>query len=333
MKSHCRVLLNFGLLLLAVGCGDRSSPAPNPATVTFAGKYPIKATVTVGMVADLVREIGGPHVKVTQLMGAGVDPHLYKTSCDDVAAILDANIVFYNGLLLEGKMAETLSKLGQSKRSFAAAESLAAQVLSSDPTQHAHPDPHVWMNVDLWRQVAGAIGAELAAFDPEHAADYATATTKLQSQLQALHAYGIEIMSCVPAEQRVLVTSHDAFRYFGEAYGIEVEAVQGISTESEAGLSRINELVDMLVKRRVGSIFAESSVPPESIEALIRGAGAKGHTVRIAGTLYTDAMGMAGSYEGTYLGMMDHNLSTIARELGCPTVPENGFRGKPIDDR
>jgi manganese/zinc/iron transport system substrate-binding protein len=332
MKSNYRWLISFAWILLVVGCGT-SPPLPHPSSQTFSGDYPIKATVTVGMVADLVRQIGGPHVEVTQLMGAGVDPHLYKTTRDDVAKILNADIVFYNGLFLEGKMAETLTSLGETNRAFAAAEALSPAVLSSDPTQHAHPDPHVWMNVDLWSQVAGAIGKELSEFDPAHASDYAAATTQLQSQLQALHAYGVEVMSCVPAEQRVLVTSHDAFRYFGEAYGIEVRAVQGISTESEAGLSRINELVDLLVDRKVGSIFTESSVPPESIEALLRGAAAKGHTVRIAGTLYTDAMGIAGSYEGTYLGMMDHNLSTIARSLGCPTVPADGFGGKLSDDQ
>jgi manganese/zinc/iron transport system substrate-binding protein len=279
------------------------------------------------MVADLVRAIGGEHVEIKQLMGAGVDPHLFKPTRDDVQAILNADIVFYNGLLLEGKMAETLKKASHSTRSFAAAEALPKDILASDPTEQAHPDPHVWMNVDLWSQTAQAIAEELSRFDPEHATDYREQAMQLQEKLVRLHRYGIEIIGCIPADQRVLITSHDAFRYFGEAYSIEVEAVQGISTESETGLNRINQLVDMLVERRIGSVFIESSVPKESIEALLRGAQSRGHTVTIAGSLYSDAMGSDGTYEGTYIGMMDHNLTTIARALGCDQVPANGFRG------
>jgi len=183
------------------------------------------------------------------------------------------------------------------------------------------------MDVALWSQVAQGVGDELSAFDPKHATDYARATSQLRGELAQLHEYGRQVIGCIPPEQRVLVTSHDAFRYFGEAYGIEVQAVQGISTESEAGLSRINALVDMLVERQVGAIFTESSVPADSIRALLRGAEARGHTVRIPEqSLYSDAMGSEGSYQGTYIGMMDHNYSTIARELGCPNVPTGGFR-------
>ncbi len=318
----CLVVISAGLGCLA-GCDS----APQATRKTeFRGDYPIKATVTVGMVADLVRLIGGDHVQVTQLMGAGVDPHLYKPSRDDVSAIISADIVFYNGLMLEGKMGETLARASRDLRCFAAAEALPPAELGIDPEQHAHPDPHVWMSVELWRQAAVGIAAELSAFDPSHAAEYASALAGLEQRLRQLHAYGVEMMACVPEQQRVLVTSHDAFRYFGKAYGIEVQAIQGISTESEAGLNRINELVDMLVTRKIASVFIESSVPEDSIEALLRGAKSRGHEVRIAGSLYSDAMGAKNTYEGTYIGMMDHNLSTIARELGCTKVPAGGFR-------
>ena len=280
------------------------------------------------MVADLVREIGGKHVEVTQLLGAGIDPHLYKPTRDDVRTVLDSDIVFYNGLMLEGKMAAMLERAGRTLRTFAVGEAIPHEDLAigAAATNH-HPDPHVWMSVALWSRAAQAVGDELADFDPAHASDYAAATDRLCARLDALHAYGKDVLSCVPEEQRVLVTSHDAFRYFGAAYGVEVQAIQGISTESEAGLSRINELVDMLVDRKIGSVFIESSVPKESIEALLRGAESRGHTVRIAGSLYSDAMGESGTYEGTYIGMMDHNLSLIARALGCKRVPKNGFRG------
>ena len=317
-------------LLALVGCNPNDSSTPSPARsaeAPFAGTYPIQATVTIGMLGDLVRQIGGQHVQVTQLMGAGVDPHLYKPLRDAILAIRNADIVFYNGLLLEGKMSELLAQHGRTHRTFAAGDTLAAEIVGGDDSHSGHPDPHVWMDVNMWSQVAEGVGNELAEFDPPHADDYARATERLRHELAELHAYGQQIIGCIPAEQRVLVTSHDAFRYFGEAYGVEVQAVQGISTESEAGLSRINQLVDMLVARKVGAIFTESSVPQDSIRALLRGAESKGHQVRIPDTpLYSDAMGEAGTYSGTYIGMMDHNFTTIARELGCPRVPADGFR-------
>ncbi len=335
------LLILFGSMLPGLGCRPNASANSSPKVLrTFDGDYPIKATVTVGMVADLVRAIGGEHIEVTQLMGAGVDPHLYKPTRDDSAAILSADIVFYNGLMLEGKMSELLSRIGKSKTTFAAAESLsperihggieapqAGDATTTSSAGDGHVDPHVWMDVSMWNLVAGAIGDELARFDPEHADAYHSATADLQAQLEGLHAYGVEVIGCVADEQKVLVTSHDAFQYFGAAYGIEVQAVQGISTESEAGLNRINQLVDMLVERKVEAVFVESSVPRESIEALLRGAGARGQTVEIGGSLFSDAMGNEGTYEGTYLGMMDHNLTIIARALGCKSVPPKGYQG------
>jgi manganese/zinc/iron transport system substrate-binding protein len=317
-----------GCLAMLAGCtGNANSNPSRSPDAPFTGKYPIQATVTVGMLGDLVRQIGGEHVQVTQLMGAGVDPHLFKPLRDAVLAIRNADIVFYNGLLLEGKMSDLLAQQGRTHRTFAAGDVLSTEIVGGDDPHSGHPDPHIWMNVALWSQVAEGVGKELAEFDPPHAAEYAQATEQLRRELAELHEYGKAMIACIPAEQRVLVTSHDAFRYFGEAYGVEVQAVQGISTESEAGLSRINELVDMLVARKVGAIFTESSVPQDSIRALLRGAESKGHQVRIADqALYSDAMGEAGTYAGTYIGMMDHNLTTIARELGCPNVPAGGFR-------
>ncbi len=315
------------ICLLAPWSGCKSAK-PTELYTHYVGTYPIKATVTVGMVADIVRAIGGKHVEVTQLVGAGIDPHLHKPSRDDVLAIRSADIVLYNGFMLEGKMGDLLGRTATSRRTHAAAEYLPAAELDESHSEgmHGEPDPHVWMNVALWRLVAKGISAELVAYDPTHADDYHAAHQRLDQELEALHQYGIRVMQGVPPEQRLLVTSHDAFRYFGRAYGIEVQAIQGMSTESEAGLSRINELVDLLVTRKVNSVFVESSVPEDSVQALLRGAESRGHTVQIAGKLYSDAMGNAGTYEGTYIGMMDHNLSTIARALGCTEVPEGGFR-------
>ncbi len=315
-------------LVGALGCGDskNASNKENAFTGQYQGKYPIRATVTVGMVADLVREIGGEHVEVTQLLGSGVDPHLYKPTRDDVTLLTKADIVFFNGLYLEGKMAETLQRLTEKKRSVAVAERLSAERLGSTSSGHEHPDPHVWMDVSLWSEVAQVIGKELSDYDPAHQDDYQKRTQALRAKLDALHEYGKTQIASIPKDQRVLVTSHDAFRYFGRAYGIEVEAIQGISTESEAGLQRMNELVDMLVDRKVRAVFVESSVPKESIESLLLGAKNRGQEVTIAAELYSDAMGDDGTYEGTYVGMMDHNLSSIAKALGSETVPEGGFK-------
>lgn len=311
------------VFLAVVGCTPSSGSKQSSAT--YAGAYPIRATATVGMVADLVREIGGSRLEVTQLLGAGVDPHLYKPTRDDVQAILSSDIVFYNGLMLEGKMSEVFELSGRSRPTCAVGGQLQLpEIAGADPH---HPDPHVWMDVSLWKDAAKIVGEFILKFDPPHREEYLARSEKLQERLDQLHAYGKEIIATIPAERRVLITSHDAFRYFGKAYGLEVQAIQGISTESEAGLQRINELVDLLVQRKIEAVFVESSVPKESIEALLEGARSRGQSVKIGGELYSDAMGPDGTYAGTYVGMMDHNLSTIARALGAPAVPEAGFKG------
>ena len=331
MRSFLLSVITGLCLIGTVGCGDSKQSAKKAAASTgqFQGKYPIHATVTVGMVADLVREIGGEQVEVEQLLGATVDPHLYKPTRDDVSSLMKADLVFYSGLMLEGKMAETLKRMNEKKRSVAVAERLSAARLGNTASAHEHPDPHVWMDVSLWSEVAQVIGDELSEYDPTHKEDYLKRTQTLRGQLDALHQYGVQQIASIPADQRVLVTSHDAFRYFGKAYGIEVEAIQGISTESEAGLQRMNELVDMLVDRKVKAVFVESSVPRESIQSLLLGAQNRGHTVTIAAELYSDAMGDVGTYAGTYIGMMDHNLTSISRALGGESVPEDGFRSLP----
>ncbi len=327
-----RGLVSVFIAILAAftsGCTDRTPEADAAAAkALYKGTHPIRATVTVGMVADLVREIGGDQVAVKQLLGSGVDPHLYKPTRDDVNALMKADIVFFNGLLLEGKMAETLHALSGKKRSIAVAERLSAERLGTTAATHEHPDPHVWMDVSLWSEVAQIIGDELSQYDPPHREQYQERTKLLRTKLDALHQYGVQHIGAISDDQRVLVTSHDAFRYFGKAYNIEVQAIQGISTESEAGLQRVNDLVDMLVARKVKAVFVESSVPRESIEALLLGAESRDHKVTIAAELFSDAMGDAGTNEGSYIGMMDHNLTSIAKALGSSSVPEGGFRGQ-----
>jgi len=308
---------------LVAGC--QKTPTPD-TTLPSAGTR-LKVLATVGMVADVVRQIGGDDVEVVQLMGSGVDPHLYKATRDDVRQIMTADLIFTSGLMLEGRLEDTFNKISQSRPLFAMTSRLPKEMLLSQPEAEAHPDPHVWMDVAAWANCLDVLVEGLSQTIPEHADVFRSRADTYRQTLVALHEYGLTSMASIPEERRVLVTSHDAFSYFGRAYGLEVIGVQGLSTESEAGLQRINELVDLLVSRKVAAVFVESSVPQKNMLALIDGAKSRGHDVKIGGELYSDAMGPRDSYEGTYVGMLDHNFTTVARALGG-SVPERGFSGK-----
>ena len=317
----------LGFLLLAVGCNGTTSPSNSGSTAVYQGKYPIRAVATVGMVADIVRNVGQQHVEVTQIMGPGVDPHLYKTTRDDVQLIMEADTVFYSGLMLEGKMADTLVRIARRKPVFAVTELIDESRLLEPEGFEGHYDPHVWMDVAAWSTCVDVVAQALAEFDPPHAEEYRANAKSYQEELSKLHEYGKQSIGSIPQESRVLITSHDAFNYFGQAYGLEVQGVQGLSTESEAGLQRVNELIDLIVKRQVRAVFVESSVPRKSIDALVEGARSKGYQITIGGELYSDAMGEEGSYEGTYIGMLDHNITLVTRSLGGD-APPGGLQGK-----
>ena len=319
--------LRFALLVAVVaGCGSgRSSPAAKSAT--FAGQHPIKAIATTGMVADIIRNVGGAHLNVTQILGAGVDPHLYKATRDDVQAIMSGDIVFYSGLMLEGKMSDTLIRVARNKPVIAVTERLDESTLLEPEEFKGHYDPHVWMDVSTWSKCVTSVATALADFDPPNAGSYKVNAARYREQLARLHRYGVKSIGSIPAGKRVLVTSHDAFNYFGRAYRLDVQGVQGISTESEAGLQRINRLVDMLVEKNVSAVFVESSVPRKNIDALVEGARAKGHPVVVGGKLFSDAMGETGTYEGTYIGMLDHNITLVTRALGG-NAPARGMQGQ-----
>jgi manganese/zinc/iron transport system substrate-binding protein len=317
-------------ILIGAGCNSESQDSDSKdksasSTQAKATPGPIDVVVSVGMVADLVRNIGGDHVSVTQLCGSTVDPHLHKATRDDVSRLMKADMIFYSGLMLEGKMAEVLSKLSKEKPVVAVADAIRPD-LHSDSAEE-HPDPHLWMDVSTWTKAVDVIEKRLAEFDPTHADDFANNADLYEAEMVRLHQYGEKIMKTIPESARVLVTSHDAFNFFGLAYHVEVDAVQGISTESEAGLTQINQLVDKLVEKKVRAVFFESSVPRKNIIALIEGARSRGHEVASGGELFSDAMGPEGTYEGTYIGMMDHNLTTIVRALGGE-APEKGLNGK-----
>lgn len=305
------------LLLLAGGCGtpaNETSPGGvRPAARTFTGGYPIAVVCTTGMVADIVQNVGGRQVRVTHLMGEGVDPHLYKASPGDISQLNAADIIFYSGQHLEGKMGDIFVRLARKKPTFAVTETISEEkILEVNGGVH---DPHLWFDASLWSDAAGVVRAALAEYDPPHAADYQTATKAYQEELAALHEECRRRIATIPRERRVLVTAHDAFQYFGRAYDIEVKAIQGISTESEAGVREINNLVDFIVRREVRAVFVESSVSDRNIKALVEGCRARGHDVAIGGQLFSDAMGKAGTPQGTYVGMVRANVDTITKAL------------------
>jgi manganese/zinc/iron transport system substrate-binding protein len=312
-----RALLLSGLCGALVGCGNHGthSDQPKPLRVpkTYQGAYPIKAVCTTGMVADLVRNVGGEHVRVEQLFGPDVDPHLYKATDADTGKLSRAEIIFYSGLHLEGKMTEIFDSLGRRIPCFGVAEHLDRKLLLKD--EDGAVDPHVWFDVKLWSNVAEVVRDSLSLYDPKNADQYKANCARHQKDLDELHAYAQKRILEVPSSQRVLITSHDAFQYFGRAYELEVKGIQGISTESEASVAHITRLVNFLVERRVKAVFVETSVNPRNMDALIEGCAAKGHKVARGGELFSDAMGPHDRPTGTYLGMIRHNVDTIVNAL------------------
>ena len=288
-RHSARGIASIAGLATLSGLGDRS----------FA-QQPLNVVATTGMIADIVRGIAGETANVTQLMGAGVDPHLYKATRSDVVRMLNAELVFYNGLLLEGKMTDALVRAATAgKQVYAVTELVEESYLLAPPAFAGHFDPHVWMDPQAWMRAVEVVGAKLAAHDPGRAELYRRNADAYLARLVELDAYAEEVLSTVAAELRVLVTAHDAFNYFGRRYGFEVQGIQGISTESEAGLQAIEALVTTLVERRIPAVFVESTIPRRSVLALVAGAAARGHEVEVGGELVSDARGPPGSYEGT----------------------------------
>lgn len=293
-------------------------------------KLPPNYTIvtTCGMVTDIVREVAGDKAKVQGLMGEGVDPHLYKPTRDDVVKLLQADVVFYSGLMLEGRMTDTFLKVARKGTPVFAVTELLDEKFLLEPREFAgHTDPHVWMDVKGWMDAVKVVVRSLGEVDADNAAYYQLNGDRFAAELAKLNDYAKQSLSSIPKDRRVLITAHDAFNYFGRAYGIEVRGIQGISTESEAGVADINKLVDYLVQRKIPAIFIESSVSDKNIKALVEGSNSRGHAVRIGGQLFSDAMGKPGTYEGTYIGMIDHNVTTITRALGGQ-APERGLNGK-----
>ena len=314
------------LLLTATACFLASCGKQEAAYSTADGPYQISATV--GMIADIVSVVAGDNAKVSGIIGEGIDPHLYKPTSTDVKTMQSADVVFYNGLMLEGKMGDILVRLARSgKPVYAVTEEILHDSDYILTDEEDHQDPHVWMDVQGWIKAVEVVAASLSEYDAANAADYRDNAATYIAELETLDAYAKEKILSIPESQRVLVTAHDAFGYMARAYGLEVLGIQGLSTESEAGVKDIEDLVSYLVENNIPAVFVESSVSDKNIKALIEGAAAKDHTVVIGGELFSDAMGKAGSYRGTYLGMIDHNVTTITRALGGE-APAAGLNGK-----
>lgn len=304
-----RFLLGVGLALLVV-LGCRETP-PNDPT----GTSPLRVTATTGMVADAARNLLGTTATVTALMGPGVDPHLYKATQGDLARLREADLVLYNGLHLEGKLNDLLTRLGQTQAVVALGELLPDSLRRQAPGFEGAYDPHLWFDVARWRTAVTHLADTLSVRYPHLADSIRRNQAHYTLALDSLDRWVRAELSRLPPERRVLVTAHDAFGYFGAAYGVEVRGLQGLSTAAEFGVRDMSELVDFLVRRKIPAIFVESSVSPRAIESVVAQAAARGHRVRVGGTLYSDALGAAGTPEGTYIGMVRANVQTLVEAL------------------
>lgn len=278
-------------------------------------KRRIRVVTTTGMVADAVKNVGGERVDVISLMGPGVDPHLYKASEGDVNRMQNADVIFYNGLHLEGKMTEIFERMTSRKPTVAIAEKIEKQFLLAPPEFEGNYDPHIWFDVNLWMKAIPLIAETLMELDSLHQREYSNNLDVYLAMLKELQAYVVQRAGEVPADKKVLITAHDAFNYFGQAYGFEVRGLQGISTASEAGTADVQNLAQFIVAKKIPAIFVESSVPPRSIEALQAAVHSRNFKVKIGGNLFSDAMGDEGTPQDNYLGMVRHNIDTIVDAL------------------
>ncbi|MBI4126850.1 MAG: zinc ABC transporter substrate-binding protein [Deltaproteobacteria bacterium] len=301
--------------VVVAGCSGSSGGSERRGLKAVSGEQPIGVVTTTGMIADAVEHVGGHFVRVKALMGPGVDPHLYKASEGDIARLSEADIIFYNGLNLEGKMGDVFVKMARGKPVIPVTDGMDRTLLREPPEFQGHYDPHVWFDVSMWSSILGEVANALGTLDPAHARDYTANAERYRTELLELHTWCRREIARIPKAQRVLITAHDAFGYFGRAYDIEVVGLQGISTVSEYGLKDVQRLVDVIVARGIKAVFVESSVPRRSIEAVVQGVLARDQMVAIGGQLFSDAMGTPGTPEGTYVGMVRANVTTIVTAL------------------
>tara|TARA_R110000868_G_scaffold174264_1_gene410847 strand:- start:161 stop:1066 length:906 start_codon:yes stop_codon:yes gene_type:complete len=274
----------------------------------------LNVVTTTSMISDLVKNVGGDAINLQGLMGSGVDPHLYKASEGDVAKLSNADIIFYNGLHLEGKLVEVFEKM-KTRKTIAIADALDESTLIGSEYFASNYDPHIWFNIEYWKQATQFVVKTLSESIPEQSETFKTNGANYLKKLEALKTTITSTIETLPKKQRILVTAHDAFNYFGKAFDFEVVGLQGLSTATEAGVQDVQKLAAFIIENKVKSIFVESSVPKRTIEALQAAVKSKNHDVTIGGTLYSDALGNAGTVEGTYIGMFEYNVNTIVNAL------------------
>ena len=298
------------VLLFLAGCG----PVEVREQRVLDGDT-IRVVATIGMIGDAVERVGGDRVEVDGLMGPGVDPHLYKASEGDLRRLERSDVIFFGGLHLEAKMADVLERISDQRATQAVTDAIPRDRLLTPAQFEGQHDPHVWFDVELWMYAVGQIRDRLATLDPGSAALYRQNTATYLAELESLDRYVAEQARRVPASKRVIITAHDAFNYFGRAYGFEVRGLQGISTAAEAGAGDVQSLARFIAERKIPAIFVESSVSPRTIEAVQEAVRSRGWDVRIGGSLFSDAMGSPGTPEGNYVGMVRHNVDTIVAGL------------------
>ena len=300
--------LSFLLILVLAACGPAERREDD-------GRLHVVATTS--MIADLARQIGGDVVEVTGLMGPGVDPHLYQASEGDVVRMSSGDVVLYNGLHLEGKMTDIFHRMNDRGIPTVglAEEAIPDSLLRESAAFAGNYDPHVWFDVTLWKRVAERMTAVFEEMDPVHVEDFRRRLSEYAVRLDSLDAYVRVKAAELPEDRRVIITSHDAFGYFGRAYGFEVRGLQGISTAAEAGTADVQDLADFVAERKIPALFVESSVSARGIEAVREAVRSRGFEVAIGGTLFGDALGNPGTPEGEYIGMIRYNVDTITSSL------------------
>jgi manganese/zinc/iron transport system substrate-binding protein len=302
----------LSLLPALLGCGPLAGPHDR---LDLSGR-PIHVVTTIGMITDAVQHVGRERVMVEGLMGPGVDPHLYKASEGDVLRVADADVVFYGGLHLEGRMGKLFDRLQGRILAVAMTDRIPRdRLLEWEEEAEGEYDPHVWFDVSLWMLAVERVRDTLIEIDPTHAAIYQTNAARYLDELRELDRYVHNRAAEVPSEQRVLITAHDAFNYFGRAYGFEVRGLQGISTATETSTADVQDLARFIAERRIAALFVESSVPLRNLEAVQAAVRARGFRVDVGGELYSDAMGDPGTPDGSYVGMVRHNIDTIVDAL------------------
>ncbi|TVQ69981.1 MAG: manganese transporter [Balneolaceae bacterium] len=300
-----RLFFVFCLVFLLYGCGgeEPSGNDERPFVVT-----------TTNLIRDVVENVGVDDVRVVSLMGPGVDPHVYRATPRDFRRMEQSDIVLYNGLYLEGRLSEILDRLGDQSR--AVTGSIPREKLIDATDFGGAYDPHIWFDAELWAYVVDDVRDALTKLLPEHGEDFARRASEYKKELLELHEYAKQRIRDIPEEQRILITAHDAFQYFGRAYGIEVRGLQGLSTATEFGIQDVTRMVSLIIERNIPAIFIETGVSTRAIESVISGVRGRGYEVQLGGSLFSDSMGARGTSEGTYAGMFRHNVETIVQALG-----------------